>query len=96
MRKKISETGLKTLTPDKSLTRLPILLAQTKAGNNSNIIKDKIRKIVYLLYQHSKINKKFATISSSHYNDGRKYNCDKRLQTFFFLVLIGLKMLMRT
>ena len=29
------ETGLKILTPNKLLTRLPILLAQIKAGNNS-------------------------------------------------------------
>ena len=29
------ETRLKTLTPSKLLTRLPILLAQIKAGNNS-------------------------------------------------------------
>ena len=28
-------TGLKILTPNKLLTRLPILLAQIKAGNNS-------------------------------------------------------------
>ena len=29
------EIRLKTLTPSKLLTRLPILLAQIKAGNNS-------------------------------------------------------------
>ena len=32
--RKIQETGLKILTPNKLLTRLIILLAQIKAGNN--------------------------------------------------------------
>ena len=31
--------GLKILTPNKLLTRLPILLAQIKAGNNSYKLK---------------------------------------------------------
>ena len=52
------EKGLKILTPDKPLTRLLVLLAQIKAGNNSHKLKKEIRKIVYLLYQHSKIAKK--------------------------------------
>ena len=34
-KRKNMETRLKTLTPSKLLTRLPILLAQIKAGNNS-------------------------------------------------------------
>ena len=34
-KRKNMETILKTLTPSKLLTRLPILLAQIKAGNNS-------------------------------------------------------------
>ena len=50
--------GLKILTPNKLLTRLPMLLAQIKAGNNSNQLKNEIRKIVYLLYQQSNILKK--------------------------------------
>ena len=40
------------------LTRLPILLAQVKAGNNSYKIKNEIRQILYLLHQHNKITKK--------------------------------------
>ena len=35
--------GLKILTPNKLLTKLPILLAQIKAGNNSNKLRNKIR-----------------------------------------------------
>ena len=51
------EKGLKVSTPDKLLTRLPILLAQIKAGNNSNNLKIEIRQILYLLYHHNKITK---------------------------------------
>ena len=49
---------MKILTPNKLLTRLPILLAQIKAGNNSYKLKNKIRETLYLLYQHNKITKK--------------------------------------
>ena len=43
-------TGLWILTPNKPLTRLPILLSQMKVGNNSYKTKDETRKILYLLY----------------------------------------------
>ena len=52
------EKRLKILAPNKLLTILPILLAQIKAGNNSNKLKNEIRQILYLLYQHNKITKK--------------------------------------
>ena len=61
-KRKNEGTGLKILTPNKLLTRLPILLAQAKAGNNSYKLKNEIRQILYLLYQHNKITKKFTTI----------------------------------
>ena len=50
--------GLKILTPNKLLTRHPILSPQIKARNNSNKLKSEIRQILYLLYQHNKITKK--------------------------------------
>ena len=50
--------GLKILTPSRLLTRLPILLAQVKAGNHSYKLKNQIRQILYILYQHNKITKK--------------------------------------
>ena len=50
--------GLKILTQNKLLTRLSILLAQIKVGNNSYKSKNEIRQILYLLYQHNKITKK--------------------------------------
>ena len=51
--------GLKILTPNKLLTRLPILLAQIKAGNNSYKLKNEITQILYLLYQYNEIIKNF-------------------------------------
>ena len=49
---------IKKLASKKLLPRLPILLAQMKARNNSNNLKYEIRKMLYLLYQHNKITKK--------------------------------------
>ena len=43
-------TGLKILTPKQMLQRLPITLAQVKAGNNSENLLNEIRQIVYSLY----------------------------------------------
>ena len=51
-------TGLKILTPKQMLQRLPIALAQVKAGNNSESLLSEIRQIVYSLYQSKKITKK--------------------------------------
>ena len=50
--------GLTILTPNKLLTRLPILLAQIKAGNNSCKLKNEIKQVLFLLNQHNKITKK--------------------------------------
>ena len=46
--------GLKILTPNQMLKRLPIALAQIKAGNNSERLLNEIRQIVYSLYQSKK------------------------------------------
>ena len=46
------------LTPKQMLQRLPISLAQIKAGNNSQILLNEIRQIVYSLYQSKEIIKK--------------------------------------
>ena len=51
--------GLKILTPDQMLSRLPITLAQLKAGNNSEKLKNEIRQILYSLYQSRKLTKQF-------------------------------------
>ena len=51
-------TGLKILTPNQMLKRLPIALAQVKAGNNSESLLNEIRQIVYSLYRSKVITKK--------------------------------------
>ena len=50
--------GLKILTPKQMFQRLPIALAQVKAGNNSESLLNEIRQIVYSLYQSKQITKK--------------------------------------
>ena len=50
--------GLKILTPKQMLQRLPIALAQVKAGNNSENLLNEIRQIIYSLYQSKEITKK--------------------------------------
>ena len=49
---------LKILTPNQRLKRLPIALAQVKAGNNSESLLNEIRQIVYSLYRSKEITKK--------------------------------------
>ena len=52
------DKGLKILTPNQMLRRLPIALAQMKAGNNSESLLNEIKKIVYSLYRSKEITKK--------------------------------------
>ena len=47
--------GLKILTPDQMLCRLRISLAQLKAGNNSEKLKNEIRQLLYTLYRSKKL-----------------------------------------
>ena len=49
--------GLKTLTPDQMLNRLPISLAQLNAGKNSEKLKNEIRQLLYSLYRSKKLTK---------------------------------------
>ena len=51
-------TGLKILTPKKILQRLPLLLSEIYAGNNSESLLNEIRQIIYSLYQSKEITKK--------------------------------------
>ena len=48
---------LKILTPSQMLSRLPISLAQLKAGNNSEKLKNEIRQLLYSLYRSKKLTK---------------------------------------
>ena len=49
--------GLKILTSNQMLSRLPISLAQLKAGNNSEKLKNEIRQLLYSLYRSKKLTK---------------------------------------
>ena len=51
-------TELKILSPKQMLQRLPIALAQVKAGENSESLFKKIRQIVYFFYQSKQITRK--------------------------------------
>ena len=52
-----SGSALKTLTNKQMLNRLPILLAQIRAGNNSIKLKNEIRQILYSLYRSKVLTK---------------------------------------
>ena len=49
--------GLKILTPNQMLSRLPISLAQLKVGNNYEKLKNEIRRLLYSLYRSKKFTK---------------------------------------
>ena len=49
--------GFKFLTPNQMLSRLPISLAQLKAGNNSEKLKNEIRQLLYSLFRLKKLTK---------------------------------------
>ena len=53
----LSGSGLKILTNKQMLNRLPILLAQIQAGNNSTKLKNEARKILYSLYRSKVLTK---------------------------------------
>ena len=69
-----SAKGLKILTPEQMLSRLPISLAQLKAGNNSEILKDEIRQLLYSLYRLKILSKKiFMNTLNSKTNESNKF-----------------------
>ena len=52
------ENGLKILSPKQMFQRLPISLAQGKAGNTSKNLLNKIHQIIYCIYWTIDITKK--------------------------------------
>ena len=54
---KAKGVGLKILTNKQMLKRLPILLAQIQAGNNSNKLQNEARQILYSLYRSKLLTK---------------------------------------
>ena len=55
--RKLLGQGLKVLTPNQMLSILPITLAQLKAGNNSEKLKNEIRQLLYSLYRSKTLTK---------------------------------------
>ena len=49
--------GLKILTPNQIFSGLPITLAQLKAQNNPEKLKNEIRQLLYSLYRSKKLTK---------------------------------------
>ena len=69
-RRKQPRKGLKILTPDQMLSRLPISLAQLKAGNNSQKLKNEIRQIFHSLYRSKKLTKNSIKIWLTLFKNG--------------------------
>ena len=49
--------GLRILTPNQMLNRLPITLALLKAGNNFEQLKNEISQLLYSLYRSKRLTK---------------------------------------
>ena len=65
-------TGLKILTPKQMLQRLPIALAQVKAGNNSESLLNEIRQKLFILcISQNKSPKKYTIRVLVSVNSGR-------------------------
>ena len=60
---------LKILTPDQMLSRLPITLAQLKAGNNSEKLKNEIRQL-YSLYRSKNVQSDFIKVQLTLFKNG--------------------------
>ena len=54
----LDHSRLEVLTPKQVLQRLPIVLAQVKAGINSESLLNEMRQIVFSLYQSKQITEK--------------------------------------
>ena len=55
--KNVSENKKSMITPNQMLSRLPITLAQVKAGNNSEKLRNEIRQLLYSLHRSKKLAK---------------------------------------
>ena len=62
-------TGLIMLTPKQTLQKLPIALAEVKAGNNSENLFSEIQQIVYSLYQSKEITRKVSITYLNQWNE---------------------------
>ena len=66
--------ALKRLTQDQMLSRLPICLAQLKAGNSSQKSKNEIRQLLYSLYRSKRLTKTiFMNTENSKTNEPHRF-----------------------
>ena len=72
-RRNIIGQGLKILTPNQMLSRLPIFLAQLKARNNSEKLKIKIRQLLYSLYRSKKLTENIKVWLTLYKNGNNLY-----------------------
>ena len=72
-RKNQSGQGLQILTPNQMLSRLPISLAQLKAGNNSEKLKKEIRQLLYFLYRSKNSQNNFIKVWSTLIKHGNNF-----------------------
>ena len=71
--KKQSGKGLKILTPNQMLSRLPITLVQLKAGKTSEKLKNEIRQLLYSLYRSEKLTKQLKVWLTLFKNESNLY-----------------------
>ena len=62
--------GLKILTPSQMFSRLPVSLAQLKAGNNSEKLKNEIRQFLHSLHRPKNNLRQSITILSTLFKSG--------------------------
>ena len=65
-----SGEGLKILTPNQMLSRLPITLAQLKAGNNSKKLKNEIRQLLYSLHRSKNLQNNYMKVWLTLFKNG--------------------------
>ena len=65
--------GLKILTPNQMLSRLPTSLAQLKAGNNSEKLKNEIRQLLYSLYRSKNLQNKSIKVWSTLFKTWKQF-----------------------
>ena len=65
-----SRQGLKILTPNQMLDRLPISLAQLNAGNNSEKLKNEIRQLLHSLHRSKNLQNNSIKVWSALFKNG--------------------------
>ena len=63
-------SGLKIPTPNQMFSRLPITLAQLKAGNNSEKLKNEIRQLLYSLYRSKNLQNNYIKVWLTLFKNG--------------------------